>query len=155
MKNLKKLLIITILSFNMSAYADVFEDVGNFIADNKTATAFVSIAALAAIGASMKPIGMLLAEDAAATDLMVADRIVRTEELAADRFVSLAERQNALASAAETEGSLVLAETEEGVGLVNRTPRAPRMPPVSNVPLSEELLNAMSNDGSFNYGSIR
>jgi hypothetical protein len=72
---MRKLLIITLLSFNINAHADVFDDIGNFMADNKALTAVLSVTALSVAGVAMKPIGEFLAEDAAATDFMVADRI--------------------------------------------------------------------------------
>ena len=46
---MKKLLIIILLSFNINAHADVFDDIGNFMADNKALTAVLSVTALSAM----------------------------------------------------------------------------------------------------------
>ena len=138
---MRKLLIITLLSFNINAHADVFDDVGNFMADNKALTAVLSVTALSVAGVAMKPIGEFLAEDAAATDFMVADRVVREQELATQSFTSLAERQN----------GIVPMEVEGGIGT---TGNAYGFPPLEGTPLSDELMNTISMDGSFNAGVI-
>jgi len=147
---MKKLLIITLLSFNINSHADVFDDVGNFMADNKALTAVLSVTALAVAGVAMKPIGEFLAEDAAATDFMVADRVVREEELATQSFTSLAERQNGIVPM-EIESDAALSETGSGIGA---TGNAYGFPPLEGTPLSDELVNSISMDGSFNAGVI-
>ena len=147
---MKKLLIIILLSFNINAHADVFDDIGNFMADNKALTAVLSVTALSVAGVAMKPIGEFLAEDAAATDFMVADRVVRDEELATERFTSLAERQNGIVPM-EIESDSALSEVEGGIGA---TGNAYGFPPLEGTPLSDELVNSISMDGSFNAGVI-
>jgi hypothetical protein len=77
----------------------------------------------------------------AATDFMVADRVVREQELATQSFTSLAERQN----------GIVPMEVEGGIGT---TGNAYGFPPLEGTPLSDELMNTISMDGSFNAGVI-
>lgn len=72
MKKIKILLIAALISIN--AHADVFDDIGEFINDNKTVTAIVGIGALSAAAASIKPISMLLRTSG--------KQIASTEELA-------------------------------------------------------------------------
>lgn len=147
---MKKLLIILLLSFNINAHADVFDDIGNFMADNKALTAVLSVTALSIAGVAMKPIGEFLAEDAAATDLMVADRVVREQELATESFTSLAERQNGIVPM-EIESNAALAGAEGGIGT---TGNAYGFPPLEGTPLSDELVDTISRNGSFNAGVI-
>jgi len=72
MKKIKILLIAALISIN--AHANVFDDVGEFINNNKTVTAVVGIGALSAAAASIKPISMLLRTSG--------KQIASTEELA-------------------------------------------------------------------------
>ena len=72
MKKIKILLIAALISIN--AHADVFDDIGEFINNNKTVTAIVGIGALSAAAASIKPISMLLRTSG--------KEIASTEELA-------------------------------------------------------------------------
>jgi len=59
---MKKILLMTTIAFTMNANAagDIFQDVGEWINNNKTMTAVIGVGVAGAAAASIKPISMLL-----------------------------------------------------------------------------------------------
>ena len=112
MKNYKIALITLVVSFN--ANADIFNDIGDWVENNKTVTAIVGIGALTAAAAAIKPISGLIRKEASALTLEVAD-VSKLSEIEASGFAGLAEGGATEISAGE---SLVLSDVNSVESLV-------------------------------------
>jgi hypothetical protein len=113
MKNYKIALITLVVSFN--ANADIFNDIGDWVENNKTVTAIVGIGALTAAAAAIKPLSGLIRKETSALTLEVADA-AKLSEIETSGFAGLAEGGATEISAGE---SLVLTDVDsvESLGL--------------------------------------
>jgi hypothetical protein len=112
MKNYKIALITLVVSFN--ANADIFNDIGDWVENNKAVTAIVGIGALTAAAAAIKPLSGLIRKEASALTLEVAD-VSKLSEIEASGFAGLAEGGATEISAGE---SLVLSDVNSVESLV-------------------------------------
>lgn len=112
MKNYKIALITLVVSFN--ANADIFNDIGDWVENNKTVTAIVGVGALTAAAAAIKPISGLIRKEASALTLEVAD-VSKLSEIETSGFAGLAEGGATEISAGE---SLVLSDVNSVESLV-------------------------------------
>ncbi len=112
MKNYKIALITLVVSFN--ANADIFNDIGDWVENNKTVTAIVGIGALTAAAAAIKPLSGLIRKETSALTLEVADA-AKLSEIETSGFAGLAEGGATEISAGE---SLVLSDVNSVESLV-------------------------------------
>lgn len=98
MKNYKTILIALTLSLN--ANADIFDDIGDWVEHNKTATAIVGVGALTAAAVAVKPLsGLFRAGE---------------EEVVAGKVLAEAEGAGAVAGAESLEVAASKLNVEEG-----------------------------------------
>jgi len=66
---MKRVLLITTLAFSVNASADFFDDIGDWVSDNKTVTAIVGVGALTAAAVAVKPLSAFFTKEAGAVAL--------------------------------------------------------------------------------------
>ena len=66
---MKRVLLITTLAFSVNASADFFNDIGDWVSDNKTVTAIVGVGALTAAAVAVKPLSAFFTKEAGAVAL--------------------------------------------------------------------------------------
>jgi hypothetical protein len=109
MKNYKTILIALTLSLNASA--DIFDDIGDWVEHNKTATAIVGVGALTAAAVAVKPLSGLFRageEEVVAGKVLAEAEGAGAEGVIAGSTAAEAESLEAAASKIEVEEDLAL-----------------------------------------------
>ncbi|CAC9634494.1 hypothetical protein [uncultured Gammaproteobacteria bacterium] len=105
MKNIKKVLLITAISVSLNASADIFDDIGDWVENNKAVTAIVGVGALTAAAVAIKPLSGLLRKEAGGLALETANA-AKLASADVTGFARLAEGGITDVRAAETLGGL-------------------------------------------------